>query len=74
METTATQSTQLADGSAHSTITKTERLVQSSTGWAGGVQCLLAQHGQRADPLGGHAESFPVLCRYSFSLPLSLLV
>nr|XP_009930631.1 PREDICTED: smoothelin [Opisthocomus hoazin] len=32
METTATQSTQLADGSAHSTITKTERLVQSSDG------------------------------------------
>lgn len=36
-ETTTMQSTQSADGSARSTVTKTERLVQSSTGWAGGV-------------------------------------
>ncbi|KAK4813015.1 hypothetical protein QYF61_005881 [Mycteria americana] len=31
-ETTTTQSTQSADGSARSTVTKTERLIQSSTG------------------------------------------
>lgn len=34
-ETTTRQSTQSADGSARSTVTKTERLVQSSMGWAG---------------------------------------
>lgn len=43
-ETTTMQSTQSADGSARSTVTKTERLVQSSMGWAGLGGC--------ASPLG----------------------
>lgn len=73
-ETTTTQSTQSADGSARSTVTKTERLVQSSTGWAGEAQGLLAQHSQCAGPSGGRAEAFLVLCCCSFSLPLLLLV
>lgn len=54
-ETTTMQSTQSADGSARSTVTKTERLVQSSTGWAGGV----------CQPFGGLAESFPMLLHHS---------
>lgn len=70
-ETTTTQSTQSADGSARSTVTKTERLVQSSMGCAGGAQGLLAQHGRCAIPLQGCAEAFPALCHYSFS-PLLL--
>lgn len=48
-ETTTVQSTQSADGSARSTVTKTERLVQSSKGWVRGL----------CQPFGGLAESFP---------------
>lgn len=55
-ETTTTQSTQSADGSACSTVTKTERLIQSSMGWARRGLC---------QPFGGLAESFPVLCHHS---------
>lgn len=57
-ETTTMQSTQSADGSARSTVTKTERLVQSSMGWAG-------WDGGGCQSFGGLAESFPVLFHYS---------
>lgn len=60
-ETTTMQSTQSADGSACSTVTKTERLVQSSMGWAG----RWWGGGGRCQSFGGLAESFLVLCHYS---------
>lgn len=73
-ETTTTQSTQSADGSARSTVTKTERLIQSSMDCAGGLQGLLAQHSCCAGPSGGCGMSFLALCHCSFSLQLSPLV
>lgn len=66
-ETTTTQSTQSADGSARSTVTKTERLIQSSMGCAGGSWGLLAQRSWCAGPSGGCGMSFLTLCHCSFS-------
>lgn len=72
-ETTTTHSTQSADGSARSTVTKTERLVQSSTDCGSVGVTYPAQPVLCASPSGTCTECL-VLCHHSSYVPLPLLV